>query len=120
EFIRPPTPPPDIDIEAWESSIDLVAGLDPSRLGLTHFGAVDEPASHLERMKQRLREQAELVRRLIEQLGGTGEAAAVFVDETNRLTRESCDPETTAVFEQGAPRKQLWSGLLRYWQKQGV
>jgi hypothetical protein len=60
------------------------------------------------------------VRRLIEQLGDTDEAAAVFVDETNRLTRESCDPETAAVFEQGAPRKQLWSGLLRYWQKQGV
>lgn len=120
EFIRPPTPPPDIDIEAWESSIDLVAGRDPSWLGLTHFGAVDEPDSHLERMKQRLREQAELVRRLIEQLGDTDEAAAVFVDETNRLTRESCDPETAAVFEQGAPRKQLWSGLLRYWQKQGV
>jgi glyoxylase-like metal-dependent hydrolase (beta-lactamase superfamily II) len=120
EFIRPPTPPPDIDIEAWESSIDLVASRQPSWLGLTHFGAVDEPVSHLERMKVRLREQAELVRSLLEQLGDTDEAAAAFVDETNRLMRESCDPETAALFEQGSPRKQLWSGLRRYWQKQGV
>jgi glyoxylase-like metal-dependent hydrolase (beta-lactamase superfamily II) len=120
DFIRPPTPPPDIDLEAWEASIDLVTARRPSRLALTHFGAVEDPVSHLERMRVRLREQAELVRRLLEEKGDTDEAAAAFVDETNRLTRDSCDPETAAVFEQGAPRKQLWSGLRRYWQKQGV
>jgi glyoxylase-like metal-dependent hydrolase (beta-lactamase superfamily II) len=120
DFIRPPTPPPDIDVETWETSIDLVASRKPSWLALTHFGAVDEPGPHLSRMKERLREQAELVRRLLEEKGDTDEAAAAFVEETNRLTRESCDAETTAVFEQGAPREQLWSGLRRYWQKQGA
>jgi glyoxylase-like metal-dependent hydrolase (beta-lactamase superfamily II) len=120
DFTRPPTPPPDIDVEAWKSSIDLVAARQPSWLGLTHFGAVDQPVPHLERMKVRLQEQAQLVRSLLERLGDSDEAAAAFVDETNRLTRESCDPETAAVFEQGAPRMQLWSGLRRYWQKQGV
>jgi glyoxylase-like metal-dependent hydrolase (beta-lactamase superfamily II) len=120
DFIRPPTPPPDIDVEAWEASIDAVASRRPSRLALTHFGAVRDPAPHLERMKERLREQADLVRRLLAEMGDTDAAAAAFVDETNRLTRDSCDPETAAVFEQGAPRQQLWSGLRRYWQKQGA
>jgi glyoxylase-like metal-dependent hydrolase (beta-lactamase superfamily II) len=120
DFIRPPTPPPDIDVELWEASIDLVASRRPSTLALTHFGAVDEPAEHLERMKERLREQAELVRRLLEEKGDTDEAATAFVEETNRLTRQACDPETAAVFEQGAPRKQLWSGLRRYWLKRGA
>jgi glyoxylase-like metal-dependent hydrolase (beta-lactamase superfamily II) len=120
EFIRPPTPPPDIDIEAWEESIDLVLARKPPWLALTHFGSVSDPQPHLERMKTRLREQAELVRRLLEENGDTDEAAAAFVEETNRLTRDSCDPETAAVFEQGAPRKQLWSGLRRYWRKRGA
>ena len=119
EFIRPPTPPPDIDVEAWEASIDAVAAMRPARLGLTHFGSVDDPAPHLDRMKDRLREQADLVRGLLDDLGDTDEAAAAFVEETDRLTRASCDPETAQVFEQGAPRTQLWSGLRRYWQKHG-
>jgi glyoxylase-like metal-dependent hydrolase (beta-lactamase superfamily II) len=119
EFIRPPTPPPDIDVEAWEASIDTVAAKRPSHLALTHFDAVDDPAPHLERMKERLREQSDLVRRLLEDMGDTDEAAAAFVEETDRMTRASCDPETAQVFEQGAPRTQLWSGLRRYWQKHG-
>jgi glyoxylase-like metal-dependent hydrolase (beta-lactamase superfamily II) len=119
DFIRPPTPPPDIDVDAWEASIDAVAAMRPSSLALTHFGGVDDAAPYLERMKARLREQAELVRRLLEELGDTDEAASAFVEETDRLTRESCDPETARVFEQGAPRTQLWGGLRRYWQKHG-
>jgi glyoxylase-like metal-dependent hydrolase (beta-lactamase superfamily II) len=119
DFIRPPTPPPDIDVEAWEASVDAVAAMRPSSLALTHFGDVDDPLPYLERMKARLREQAGLVRRLLEELGDTEAAASAFVEETDRLTRESCDPETARVFEQGAPRTQLWGGLRRYWQKHG-
>jgi glyoxylase-like metal-dependent hydrolase (beta-lactamase superfamily II) len=119
DFIRPPTPPPDIDVEAWEASIDGVAAMSPSSLALTHFGDVDDPLPYLERMKERLREQAGLVRRLLEELGDTEAAASAFVEETDQLTSESCDPETAKVFEQGAPRTQLWGGLRRYWQKHG-
>jgi glyoxylase-like metal-dependent hydrolase (beta-lactamase superfamily II) len=117
DFIRLPTPPPDIDVEAWERSIDLVASRRPARLALTHFGAVTEPAPHLERTKTRLREQAELARRMLEQNGDGDEALRAFVSELTRITRESADAETAAVFEAGAPVEQLWLGLRRYWQK---
>ena len=41
----PPTPPPDIDVEAWQRSIDLVAGLGrPSGSRVTHFGATSDAA----------------------------------------------------------------------------
>jgi glyoxylase-like metal-dependent hydrolase (beta-lactamase superfamily II) len=117
DFIRLPTPPPDIDVEAWERSIDLVALRSPSQLALTHFGFVDDPAGHIERTKRSLREQAQLVRRLLDEHGDTEEALAAFVDETNRLTRASTDPETAAMFEVGSPVDQLWLGLSRYWHK---
>lgn len=117
DFIRPPTPPPDIDVELWERSIDLVAERRPRRLGLTHFGAVDDPQPHLERAKTRLREQAELARRLLAEHGDTDKAMREFVAEVSRQTRAACDPETCAVFEQGAPVEQLWLGLRRYWKK---
>ena len=116
-FIRLPTPPPDIDVEAWERSIDLVASRRPARLALTHFGAVEEPGPHLERTKLQLRAQAELARRLLEEKGDGTEAMEAFVTELTRLTSESTDPQTAAVFEVGAPVEQLWLGLRRYWQK---
>ena len=47
DFIRPPTPPPDIDVEAWEASIDAVAAMNPSSLALTHFGGVEDPLPYL-------------------------------------------------------------------------
>jgi glyoxylase-like metal-dependent hydrolase (beta-lactamase superfamily II) len=117
DFIRPPTPPPDIDIERWESSIDLVASRGPSQLALTHFGAVTDPQPHLERAKERLREQALLARRLLDQLGDGDPAMHAFVQEVTRRTREASDPETAAVFEQGASVEQMWGGLRRYWRK---
>ncbi len=33
-----PTPPPDIDVEAWERSLDTIAAWEPETLAMTHFG----------------------------------------------------------------------------------
>jgi glyoxylase-like metal-dependent hydrolase (beta-lactamase superfamily II) len=116
DFVRPPTPPPDIDIEAWQRSVDLVAARRPSRMALTHFGMVDDPPPHLAQMKVRLDQQAALARELLEEHGDAPEAADAFVEEVNRWTREGAG-EAAAVFEVGAPVEQMWLGLRRYWQK---
>src|SRR5215213_11741850 len=42
DFTLAPTPPPDIDLGAWNESLDLVEAWEPRRLCLTHFGTVDE------------------------------------------------------------------------------
>src|SRR5262249_60626949 len=59
EFVMPPTPPPDIDLELWEDSIERILDWEPDSLGLTHFGEVERPEEHLEAVRSRLREQAE-------------------------------------------------------------
>jgi glyoxylase-like metal-dependent hydrolase (beta-lactamase superfamily II) len=117
DFVRPPTPPPDIDVGAWHRSIDLVAGRRPVRLALTHFGMVDDPPAHLAQTKMRLELQAGLAHRLLERHGDTPDAAAAFVDEVDRWTREGAG-EAASVFEVGAPVEQMWQGLRRYWTKQ--
>jgi glyoxylase-like metal-dependent hydrolase (beta-lactamase superfamily II) len=118
ELVQPPTPPPDIDIEAWLRSIDLVASREPRHLALTHFGSVDDPAPHLERMKEALREQARLARRLLDELGDTEAAAEAFVEEVDRWTLERAGPDMAGRFQVGSPVEQRWMGLRRYWQKQ--
>ena len=112
-LVMPPLPPPDIDIETWEKSIDLVASWDPQRLALTHFGAIEEPASHLETVRERLREEAQLARELDQ---GPYEA-----DLERRiraqLAAEGMGEETVEELLQAVPTAYQWPGLSRYWRK---
>jgi len=64
-LVVPPTPPPDINIEVWEESLDTVAAWEPGRLALTHFGAVeDDVPGHIAKVRSKLREEAELARQM--------------------------------------------------------
>jgi glyoxylase-like metal-dependent hydrolase (beta-lactamase superfamily II) len=53
-FVRPPTPPPEFDPEAWRASIARLRALGPRRLYLTHFGGYDDVAWHLDDLLSRL------------------------------------------------------------------
>jgi glyoxylase-like metal-dependent hydrolase (beta-lactamase superfamily II) len=57
-----PTPPPDIDVEAWDRSLDLIAAWKPASLALTHFGGVDEVEEQLEAVRASLHEFAQLTK----------------------------------------------------------
>ncbi len=52
--VIPPTPPPDIDLDAWRSSLDLLERWQPQRLALPHYGLVEDPREHLERLREAL------------------------------------------------------------------
>ena len=57
-----PTPPPDIDVEAWLDSLHTIACWNAQTLGLTHFGQVTEVTDHLHRMRTALVDSAERAR----------------------------------------------------------
>jgi glyoxylase-like metal-dependent hydrolase (beta-lactamase superfamily II) len=109
DLIVPPTPPPDIDIETWEESIGIVEGWRPQRLGLTHFGAVEDPARHLAQVRERLREEAALARDLDE--GSYEERHRALVAE------HASSEEAAAELIQCVPPEYQWRGLNRYWEK---
>jgi glyoxylase-like metal-dependent hydrolase (beta-lactamase superfamily II) len=103
-----PTPPPDIDVVAWERSMDAVASWGPERLRLTHFGAIDRIGEQLASARSRLCAWAELAR------GGDRDAFLVAVEAE---IEAEADPAAAARFRQAAPPEQLWLGLHRYWTK---
>jgi glyoxylase-like metal-dependent hydrolase (beta-lactamase superfamily II) len=109
-FITPVSPPPDIDLEAWERSLDEIAARRPARLCLPHFGVVEEPESHLAEMRVRLRTWAERVR------DGATEAEFVRAAE-EELAAAGLDPELAGAYTQAGPLWQSYSGLARYWGK---
>lgn len=112
-FVTPPTPPPDIDIEVWEESLDTVAAWKPERLALTHFGAIEDPAPHLEIVRERLREEALLAR--------DSDEATYEADLQRRiraqLAGEGMGEETVEELLQAVPTAYQYGGLARYWRK---
>jgi len=110
-LIAPVCPPPDVDLEAWERSLDSVAGRRPERLCLPHFGVVEEPAEHVERTRERLHTWAGRVR--------DGATEEEFVLAAEQELAEAADPETAAAYTQAGPLWQSYAGLVRYWTKKG-
>jgi glyoxylase-like metal-dependent hydrolase (beta-lactamase superfamily II) len=114
QLVVPPTPPPDIDVETWEASLDTVAAWSPQRLALTHFGAVeDDVPGHLEKVRARLREEAELARRLPKQEYDADNEARI----QRELAAEGIEGDTLDELLQAVPSAYQWSGLDRYWRK---
>jgi glyoxylase-like metal-dependent hydrolase (beta-lactamase superfamily II) len=108
ELIQPPTPPPDIDLELWSDSLHRVAEWKPESLGITHFGTIEDPVLHLERVGERLTDWGELARR-----SDRYSFERHVRDEASNAT----DPETAATYAHALPPEQQWLGLDRYWRK---
>jgi glyoxylase-like metal-dependent hydrolase (beta-lactamase superfamily II) len=108
DFVLPPTPPPDIDLELWEDSIERILDWEPESLGITHFGQVDDPEAHLELVRERLREHGQLAREL---------SSEQFEQRLRERLSARADAETAEAIMQAAPPEQQWLGLDRYWTK---
>ena len=108
-YVAPVSPPPDIDVEAWERSLDAIAARRPDRLCLPHFGVVDEPAQHLTEMRSRLRTWAQRVR--------AGADEREFEEAAEAELAAAADPETAEAYRQAAPFSQSHAGLRRYFEK---
>jgi glyoxylase-like metal-dependent hydrolase (beta-lactamase superfamily II) len=107
-FVVAPTPPPDIDVEAWLDSLHTIACWNAQTLGLTHFGQVTEVTEHIHRMRMALVDAAEHARQKDEE---------TFIARLEEQLLDASDPATVEVFEQAAPPNQLYMGLERYWRK---
>jgi glyoxylase-like metal-dependent hydrolase (beta-lactamase superfamily II) len=110
QYVVAPTPPPDIDVEAWDRSIDLVAGWEPRALAMTHYGEVDDVATHLAAVRERLHETVALAAQ-------HGQDAFVAGIE-DRIAQHAGD--LTAQYEQAVPPYQLYLGARRYLDKRAA
>ena len=108
-YIAPVAPPPDIDLEAWERSLDEIEARGPARLCLPHFGVVEDVGDHLAGMRTRLREWAERVRD-----GAT--RGGVRRRGRGRARRRGRRIGGRA-YTQAGPLWQSYKGLKRYWEK---
>ena len=108
--VWPVSPPPEIDLDAWERTIDEIEQRAPERLALIHFGVVDQPRDHLRRLRRQLRVWAQRVRQGMEQDEFVEAARADLEDDIGEAE----------YYERAAPLWQSYLGLRRYWDKAGT
>ena len=109
ESIWMPTPPPDIDLPAWRSSIAKLAERQPAALRLTHFGGIDEPAVHLAAALEELDALGERAR--------GGDRDGFLAALAARIDAEPADVGERV--RAAMPPVQVWQGLARYWRTVG-
>jgi len=118
DHVMPPTPPPDIDLDAWRVSEDRILSWDPDTLFLTHFGPFHGARVHFQDMTERLALWSRIVRRLL---------ADASLDEDRRLSEFMSEALLELKRKVGATEAEQynragrldysWQGLSRYWKK---
>lgn len=117
-YVMPPTPPPDIDLEAWRSSVDRILAWDPDTLFLTHFGPFHGARPHIQQLFERLAEWSRIVRRLLADASLTDEARAqAFVEAAVQELKRSVGETEAAQYGRAGRLDYSWQGLARYWTK---
>jgi len=116
----PVAPPPDIDLEIWNVSLDAIAALQPSRMLLTHFGYAENPTVLIREYRESLRRWSALAADFLrtqpdEQRGLDAFVAATKAEIEQRLAPADAEH---CLFNIGLNLS--WLGLARYHRKRAA
>jgi glyoxylase-like metal-dependent hydrolase (beta-lactamase superfamily II) len=116
-LVVPPTPPPDIDLEAWRRSTDRILAWEPETLFLTHFGPHPAPRVHVQELWQRLEDWSRRVRASLDGPETDEEKAQLFSTAVMEDLTRSANRKEAESYERAGRFDYSWSGLARYWRK---
>jgi glyoxylase-like metal-dependent hydrolase (beta-lactamase superfamily II) len=116
-YVMPPTPPPDIDLEAWAVSLAAIESWRPDTLFLTHFGPSSPVGAHVREFVDHLDMASRLVRASLAREGTDTDREGWFTDEIRRELRKRADGSEVQAYEVAGRFDLTWRGLARYWRK---
>ncbi|GJM32633.1 MAG: MBL fold hydrolase [Saprospiraceae bacterium] len=116
--VVPPCPPPDINLEDWKQSIELMRNLELSSIYLTHFGEIKDWKTHLNALERVLNDWANWI---LPHFKAGREMNDIIPDFQNHVKQSLLDAGLTqeglAQYEAANPSWMSVAGLLRYWKK---
>jgi len=116
--VVPPCPPPDINIEDWNQSIDIILERKAQKLMLTHFGEVTAIGDHFHELREMLNDWAYWIKAKWESGLSADEITPQFSEYTaNQLRAKGVDEHGVAQYEAANPSWMSVAGLIRYWKK---
>ena len=117
-YVMPPTPPPDIDLEAWRDSEARILAWDPDTLFLTHFGPFHGARLHFQQLMGRLGEWSGIVCRLLDDPSLSDvDRERRFVEAALLDLRRVVGDAEAEQYGRAGRLDYSWQGLARYWRK---
>lgn len=115
--VRPPTPPPDLDLEAWSASLDQIQRLRPDVLYLGHYGAISDIQAHLSSLREHLYGWGDLVLQAMNAGKSAEQITAELIAQTSpELSRASRTQHDAQRYEIASNYPMTVQGYLRYWR----
>jgi glyoxylase-like metal-dependent hydrolase (beta-lactamase superfamily II) len=117
-YVRPPTPPPEIDVEAWVRSIENIRKMAPRTLHPTHFGHYEDMDRHLSELEQRLQDWLLFVEERADEGASREEISEELrIKGDAEMLAEGATPEESERYDLAGNYEMLTAGILRYVQK---
>jgi glyoxylase-like metal-dependent hydrolase (beta-lactamase superfamily II) len=116
-----PCPPPDINIEKWEASINTLRALKPAKMYLTHYGCVTDYAPHLDQLEKNLHDYAAYVKEMMGEELTLPEMIKKFeAFAAKPLIELGFSKQEVAQYNAANPAFMSVTGLMRYWKKKAA
>lgn len=114
--VVPPCPPPDIDLEDWNRSLDILLQRGASQLMLTHFGTVTEIDAHIRQLREILNDWAFFIKEKWESGLNAEALTPLFSAYTaDQLRQKGVSERGIQQYEAANPSWMSVAGLIRYW-----
>jgi glyoxylase-like metal-dependent hydrolase (beta-lactamase superfamily II) len=117
-YVMPPTPPPDVDLEAWRESEEKILAWDPDTLFLTHFGPFHGARLQFQQLRDNITAWSRIVQRLLADPSLDDERRQeIFVQEAMRELRRIAGENEAEQYSRAGRLDYSYQGLARYWRK---
>jgi len=115
----PPFVPPELHIESWLESIQLVRSLEVKKLYLPHFGPVEGSIfAHLDELAERVRRWADWFRDRIRAGQDEQQLTPLFAEEVvEELRTQGATESEVHAYEAADPSFMAVTAAVRYWRK---
>ncbi len=114
-YVLPPTPPPDIDVRAWQASLARVRAWAPSGVFVTHFGLYRDSGAHFDALSRELDAWDELAGRILAEVPEE-RRLSTFVESVRERVRQRVTPDEHEAYRDSVSLDDCWAGLERYWR----
>lgn len=112
---HPPTPPPAVDLRAWEETLGELEGVGPERFGAAHFGLHGDVPRRIEQLRTRLHALETRVRTALEV--GDEQDPERFEEEVREELSEHLERGRVDRYFDTFPAATDWAGVRFYLER---
>src|SRR5215472_1858593 len=117
DYVMPATPPPDIDLQVWDKSFEVILARKPKRLFLTHFGFSENPSAHIAEFRERLHRWLAITEKIVQTANGDSAAMEAFMSTMRDGIAEHLPAQEVEHYIFSANLNLSFLGLARHLRK---